>query len=524
MRLLLVEDEKLTREGIKKSFQWSSLGIMEVEEAFDGIHALETAQRFQPDIVLTDIKMPRMNGVEFAFQIRSLYPDCKIIFMSGYADKQYLKAAISLKAISYVEKPLDMDELEEALQEAVSIGLKERQLSSVSREQLHASSSLMKQELALQLIREAYDEELLRKRLDWAGLQLPLKRPCATIIVKILPPNPEQEVLDSIALAGSEQLQRPLLAALKDELHWILHLFAADESGTLGRKDIGAAADWLSGELKRHPYQFAIAAGVVVQEASLLSRSYTSAVFHLQETFYKGPYCTVIATDNERAVTEVVSYQFDHHFVKDFREQLERHDFGQAERMLHSLHQGIVRLPGTLVNNVKEMYYQVLMELDKFGAGLGLSIFETEEESRSLWNFILGCSYEQEIFRYLQAKAEQLQQALAERGIGSKASKIVKYIHQHYSNDELSVQEISDHLQMTASYLISVFKEATGKTIRQYIMDYRMDKAKQLLKNDRLKISDIASQVGYKDGEYFAKIFRKATGMTPSEHRERYHS
>ena len=111
MKLLIADDEKLTREGIRDSLDLEALGISGVFLADDGVHGLETALEELPDIVLTDIRMPRMNGVEMAEKLLEQLPDTSLVFMSAYSDKEYLKAAIKLKAVSYVEKPLDIREL-----------------------------------------------------------------------------------------------------------------------------------------------------------------------------------------------------------------------------------------------------------------------------------------------------------------------------------------------------------------------------------------------------------------------------
>ena len=117
MKLLIADDEKLTREGIRDRLDLQGLGISGVFLADDGVHGLETALKESPDIVLTDIRMPRMNGVQMAEQILAANPGTVIIFMSAYSDKEYLKAAIKLKAVSYVEKPLFSRNLSSCRQE-----------------------------------------------------------------------------------------------------------------------------------------------------------------------------------------------------------------------------------------------------------------------------------------------------------------------------------------------------------------------------------------------------------------------
>lgn len=120
VKLLIADDESFTRQGILETIPWKALNISEVREAYDGQNALEIIKDFEPDILLTDVRMPRLNGIELSFKVRELYPNCSIIFMSGFSDKEYLKSAIHLKAISYVEKPIDLDELEISIRNAVT--------------------------------------------------------------------------------------------------------------------------------------------------------------------------------------------------------------------------------------------------------------------------------------------------------------------------------------------------------------------------------------------------------------------
>ncbi len=118
MKLLIVDDEQLTRKGIQESLDLKALSVDQVILADDGLHGLEEAKKNSPDLVLTDVRMPRMTGVEMAERILKEDPDVSIVFMSAYSDKEYLKAAIKLKAVSYVEKPLDLEELQASLKEA----------------------------------------------------------------------------------------------------------------------------------------------------------------------------------------------------------------------------------------------------------------------------------------------------------------------------------------------------------------------------------------------------------------------
>ena len=118
MKLLIVDDEELTRTGVITSLDWASLGIDEVLQADDGVHGLETARLCKPEIILCDVRMPRMDGISMLERLEKFLPDTVPIFMSGYSDKEYLKAAIKLKAVNYIEKPFSISEIETAIREA----------------------------------------------------------------------------------------------------------------------------------------------------------------------------------------------------------------------------------------------------------------------------------------------------------------------------------------------------------------------------------------------------------------------
>lgn len=119
VKVLLVEDEELTREGIKACIPWESIGISGLYTAEDGEEGLETAKAVRPDIIMADVRMPRMDGITMAFEIRKALKSCRFIFISGYCDKEYLKSAIELSAVNYIEKPVEPGELLDALKKSV---------------------------------------------------------------------------------------------------------------------------------------------------------------------------------------------------------------------------------------------------------------------------------------------------------------------------------------------------------------------------------------------------------------------
>lgn len=132
MKLLIVDDEELTRVGVISSINWQSIGIDEVLQADDGMNGLEMARMHKPDIILCDVRMPRLDGIQMLEQLETILPDVVPVFMSGYSDKEYLKAAIKLKAVNYIEKPLDPLEIQDAVIEARDLCLERKRTDTTN--------------------------------------------------------------------------------------------------------------------------------------------------------------------------------------------------------------------------------------------------------------------------------------------------------------------------------------------------------------------------------------------------------
>ena len=152
-KLLLVDDETATRAGILKSIRWQEIGIREVRDAKNGVQALDIAKDFVPDILLTDIKMPKMNGIDLSYRVKEINPDCSILIMSGYSEIDYLKSAIRLSALNFVEKPIDIRKLAEWIKKSVEVQDKIRK----NKEYIENNRWFLINETALGLIRNKED-------------------------------------------------------------------------------------------------------------------------------------------------------------------------------------------------------------------------------------------------------------------------------------------------------------------------------------------------------------------------------
>ncbi len=519
MKLLIADDEPLTREGLISSIDWESLGIRQTFQADDGIHALHIAMLQKPDIILSDIRMPRLNGIEFVEKLASHLPDASIIFMSGYSDKEYLKSAIRLSAVDYVEKPLDPETVKATVAKAV----KRRQQLLHSRQNEDLLSVETASRLALLLTKPYKDNP--EKISALAGqLSLRLTPGCSfvTYIVK-LKTNVPISVL-------ARELQKSLNCFLKNYhlqsfyviTHDVYHVFHIMGNQTLSSIVISSIDQFFKKQFSPLGLFF-ISRGKTVSGVEKVHSSYTSAVVTLQSSFFfpVGTLLTCEDTDTASSVLDdLADIEEENRLFADLLEAKEHEKCLQfLEHLSNKYNKNCCLFP----NQVKDFYYKLFQILNDSFLRLKLSSKTQDSDSgESIIEFIENCFTYEELHQSLVGRTEIFfQQMLSYVPEDNMIFMIKDYIARHYGNDLLSIKDISDHVHLSVSYVCTYFKNQTGQTLNQYLTEYRMEKAMQLLKDSRYQIADVSYKVGYNNGNYFSKSFKKYTGMTPSKYREK---
>lgn len=303
--LLLADDEGFTRDGILSHIPFAQLGITTVLQAEDGLTALDIAKQQKPDILLTDVRMPGMDGIALGTEIRRLYPSCVIIFISGYSDKDYLKSAIKINAVDYVEKPIDLDELRLALQSAVQQCVHRNETSqSLHKVEdiLSTSIPLLKSDLALKLIKS--DAHIEPSTLQLCKLPNLFTYHITTLVIKVIPLQKDTPVSkEQLAAALDRCLAKQGMDAIygfKNDEHLILHLYFQNR---IQQKAIDAfCADFIqSTQAIAH---LLVAVGTHVTGAKAVPASYQSAVLALEIAFYK-TYGSVSYSTPPRQITSL---------------------------------------------------------------------------------------------------------------------------------------------------------------------------------------------------------------------------
>lgn len=508
MKVLIADDEIFTREGIIEQIPWDELSITEIQQAYDGLNALDIASAFKPDILLTDVRMPRMDGIELSFKLRELYPSCEIIFMSGYSDKEYLKSAIRLKAVSYVEKPIDIDELETALRNAVTskskdIKAKENAKKHMSLELIHKHSSTIE-------LKEFFDDQLLSQLMKSNFTSVLIDMLSVETLIK---ENILNSIENTIVKSGYNSM-----SCFKDDKTLLIHLYWNADKVQLSKQEsldqlFISVSDYL-----RNYSDFFISVGKQAAAIDKIHESYESATESLTRAFYYN-YNSIIYPSS--AKTPI--YKNDEKLFDTFRQYISQEDKQQALLLIKRLTSDIKKCHDTPVNYIKEVYFFLFLELVNFASERKLGLTDNDFNNKMSFEKFSEFRTIDETEAYIIEKTEAIFNYLAQKNIGGNPiTNILKYIHDNYADLDLSLQKISETTYLTPNYICTIFKNHTGKTINKYILEYRVTKAKEMLRDRNMKINDIADRVGYSDGNYFTKTFRKETGLTPSEYRQKY--
>ena len=504
MKALIVDDEKLTRTGLRTAVDWRSLGVEEIAEAANGEEGISLARQLHPDIILTDVRMPRMDGIAMVERILAFLPEVSVIFMSGYSDKEYLKAAIRFGAVSYVEKPLDPAEIAEAIRQA--------------------AAKLAQADLARhgQTLQEKEQEEQLARLLTRPAASLPGEDavlPAAVhkddAFVSLIVEYPEGS---PAAFAAALEQAIAHLNAFLPSLH--LHEIHTVKDGRYlcfflcgprrSRAEYRQAAASLREALQGTGLFFTVLGETALSIRSAYA-SYSSAVVLLQQAFFLDD-CPVLCPEDIPDVYPPIVRDLSQEFFEALTTRNREKAFSCLAKQKDQFRPPCLLLPA----QARDLYYRCFQQLQRafqlahLSPGDSSSPWEVVENAPTLGR--LHSSLEEACADYF----ERLRSPSQENGL---VFEIQDFIHSNYPNEALSVKTISEHLHRSAPDIYPLFKAETGKTLNQYITEYRMERARDLLLDPAVRITDVAAKVGYSDVNYFGKLFKKVQGVTPTEYR-----
>ncbi|NJP40366.1 response regulator [Oscillospiraceae bacterium HV4-5-C5C] len=521
-KALLVDDESTVRNGLMRHLNWTALGIETVLTAASGEEGLKLSLSVQPDIVVSDIRMYEMDGVEMCRQIRRKSPDCQLIFLSGFADKPYLKAAIELAAVSFVEKPVDPAELEKALAKAVA-ACSQRQTNMHREQYLSQSLPYLKRRAWLALLNG--QGSIAEQQRQFQLLQLTVHDLPA---VQILILYTDQAVAnsESFTVRLKQWMQTHLSAGslslllyqdFIDDRSLVILLGGRLPALNASALDLGVLSDLLKVGLAE--YRLFLAVGRPIAGDDMLGRAYQDAKLALTALFYSG-YGTIVQARSVMPACphpDLDTLLFDH-----FYRALLGQDENEIKLLLDQLSWTLRQARLQQDDWIRSIYYQLNHQINVARETLCLCSREQQEAVQNQHLQVIDRSDTlDDLQKYLLNKAREVI-ALKKREENGNAvvAKVLRFIQHHYNEPDLSVRALADYCYLTPTYFSSLFKRKTGRTVGQYLTEYRIEKARLLLRDESFKLYQVARQVGYEDSNYFARIFKKQTGLSPSEYRE----
>lgn len=526
MKVMLVDDEKLTRDGLMRAVDWSALGIEKVIQASDGVQGCELAAAFRPDIVLSDVRMPHMNGIEMAERLQEQNPCMAVVFMSGYSDKEYLKAAIRLKAVSYVEKPINIEEVTQALEQACE-NVRAEQEAVRTKEM---SENQARSALALRLVSASEPGGRKEEKNMVSGFPMDMETSFFTFLVKLHSrdlhtPEMLEEMVSSVAARILHEMGLWEIHGSKQGYLIFFHVWRDPggdykPDGGLGQELKALLGEKLVDALNSLEICYHIVFGKTIRGAYGICNSYNSAVIELQNSFFDRENTFRIYEHKDSYEEFPDLEQFD--VSQQLSDALLQRDQGKVRKLLDGLLERFSRESGNfLPNQVKSLYYKLMTAVHETEGLFQLSAAERSRDPGNIWESVSECESFHELHARLWEQCDRLFARLRVQSEELSAVYLIKdYIAAHYQEESLAIKDISQHVFLSSSYICTLFKNETGKTLNQYITDYRVEQAKKLLVDPRNKITDISAKVGYSDGSYFGKIFKKQAGVSPSEYRE----
>ena len=529
LKVFLVEDEFVMREGIKNNIDWNSHGYEFCGEASDGELAFPMIQKLNPDIVITDIKMPFMDGLELSRLIKKELPFTEIIILSGYEEFEYAKEAIKIGVSQYLTKPINGEELlreVDLLAEKISEKRKEREIREKYVREMEENFLGERKNLFQYLVTGSKSMSELLEISDKLNIDLSAIW-YRVALVKIQSMNHARDEYSN-SLVQIEQKLKAIdadrgLLVFDRNLEGQALIFKADSREELDKIQndyLGKMRDLL-GDYTQIRYFVGI--GMPVNRLSELPSSFEQASHAFAHRYLVKESCIWnyeemeqnVYHDEEFNISNVNPKQLDRSKLREFLK------FGDKEEVIYFVEEYFKDLgPNAMKSNmfrqyiILDAYFCVVDFLDS------LQLQKDELEPLDITSGTLQS--EETAIKYvirIIEKALELREKTASNRYGGIVDEVKKYIDKNYADEDLSLNVLASHVNFSPNHLSMVFSQQTGKTFIKYLTDFRMSKAKELLRCTGKRSSEISLEVGYKDPHYFSYLFKKTQGMTPTQYR-----
>lgn len=510
--ILVADDEHLVRKGIRHLLA-DQTEYRIVADAANGKEALQKARELKPNIIILDVKMPVMNGLETLKQLNQLSPDSKTIILSGHNDFTFAQQALKFGANDYLLKPTNLQELMAALEKAKThiledkdtqnnlsngmTAITEQFYASLLRNELQAAEiseklkSLKVQEKSASVLLISFDD---RYRLQSENSEQEYRRLCLDLKHRI------KTFLD-------RELQRPIPVLHLDYGECVVVHFSSQQPEATNLAQL--ILENIRGE-----YPFTVAAGCE-RSMPLINESYRDAREKIKNRLLIGGKRVI----SESAGTSTAQTPYPEEIEKLITRAIRFGDCEQVQAAVKKMFDTVafhLTSPEAwthLSYHLLELAYSVLTDLEVF-TNERISFFEKSGEIRNL-------SSAQDIRYFVTRNLVDIAALIRSMNTGPSIAirKAISYINDNFA-DRIALQDVAGHTCLSPNYLSQLFKQETGKSFLEYLTHCRVEAAKKLLVQSNLTISEIAFKLGYDMPSYFSEVFKKSEGLTPSQYRK----
>lgn len=549
-RLLVVDDEVIIADGLYEVFQNLKHPELDVYKAYSGEEALDLLNRTRIDIVLTDIHMPGIDGLQLLQKIHGNWPRCRVIFLTGYNDFDYVYTAIQYEGVSYLLKTEGYGKVIKAVENAVEDiekGLKAEELLQKANEQLGTTMELLRKEYFNSILKGEYPV-LEASRQEFEDLQIPLSAEVPVLILlgrvddlpKGISYSEKSRLLYSIKLI-SEQFfssQFSTIQFINDSAYMVWLIQPNKDKWDAGENTDSLWSrllNFVKGNLELVQTACNESVGVLISFAlddSPVQWNEVAerfSVLKMMLNYRIGQGRGMLLTDKSIVQKDLLQTVNSHHEKLDVRQYkldilTDLLDHGQKDDFMRTFEELTANL-----KRIKSMHDIVAQELYHSTALIFLSYINR-------WNVMEKIAFRTGLHKLMQVEEHEswvsaveylknlasilfeIQDFEQEKRAQDVISRVQKYICDNV-HEGLSLVMLADLVHFNPSYLSRLFKQVTGANLSDYIFEAKIKKARQLLENPDIKIQDVAESVGYGSASNFARFFKKLTGLTPQEYR-----
>lgn len=526
-KIMIVDDEADVREGIVRHLDWDMLGFEVFAEAENGQDALEKAEACEIDVVLTDIKMPFMDGLTMCTRLLALYPAIKIIILTGFDEFEYAKTAVSLNAVEYVLKPINVAELTKVMQRVrvqLDDSVAQKRDMDALRKSYARALPLMRERFLTELLLGVVQEGDVNAEMDRFGVMLP-RHPTQVVAVfevnafKNNPAAIDWELTPvSVKQIVDENLAGQCTSEVVISTSTIIAMTAWDEPDPI------SALMRIANEISlccARVLHVSVTAGIGKPHPKIngIHSSFLEAKSALEYKTMAGSGRAIYIQDMEQVESDAVSFdsRSEQQLLSVIKfgtyEQIRMH----VEDMLSNIENVSAWEKQAYLLSVFNTLFHIIQRHNLHAEEAIVTRMQLLIQMREGWQEDTSicdqlCNICSCMGEFINAKRVTAAKSLVEEA--------KRYIDEHYADNGLSVERLCGHLHISQTYFSAMFKQETGMSYVQYLTETRMNKAIALLQETDDKTYIIAQKVGYDEPNYFSYVFKKRFGVSPTKYRK----